>query len=193
MLVDATLLHIEESSIVELTNCRAMRTFHVVGINLKHRLGVHASRLGHAKVLVGFLRSSLLCAVAHQHTTSKSTNRMAVEHILVELMRIAMTNLVVNERVVVYVLRFVGNDTAVAPAFGSITLEGEVEHVARHAIMEGDDIMVDTTVGLLLDINIAHADILVVSFLQAIKVKAGIIGHINLDDLRGAWPQNPHP
>ena len=39
---DASLAHVEQSGIVELANCGAMRALHVVGIDFEHGLCVHA-------------------------------------------------------------------------------------------------------------------------------------------------------
>ena len=60
VLIDAPLLHIEHSRIVELSHCRAVRAFHVVGVDLQHRLGEHTGLLGHDEVLITFVRLRLL-------------------------------------------------------------------------------------------------------------------------------------
>ena len=44
--------------------------------------------------------------------------------------------------------------------------------------------MIHTTVGLLIDIDIAHADILSVGLFETIEIERGIIAYIGLDDLR---------
>ena len=80
---DATLLHVEQGGIVELAHGAAMRALHVVGVNLKHGLRVHSCLASHAEVLVPFLRSRLLTAVAHQHATGKGTYGLVVEYIFV--------------------------------------------------------------------------------------------------------------
>ena len=55
LLADATLTHIEEGGVIELTYRRAVRTLHVVGVNLEHRLSVHTCCLCGAKILVDLL------------------------------------------------------------------------------------------------------------------------------------------
>ena len=52
---DASLAHVEQGRIVELSNGRSMGALHIVGIDLKHRLGVHMGLLGGSEVLVGHL------------------------------------------------------------------------------------------------------------------------------------------
>ena len=82
---DATLTHIEEGRIVELTYRLAMGTLHIVGIDLEHRLGVHPCHLGSRQALDGHLRRGLLGAMFHQHTTSKGTSSLIVEHVFIKL------------------------------------------------------------------------------------------------------------
>jgi hypothetical protein len=123
---NATLAHIEEGSIVELTNGRTVRTFHVIGINLKHRLGVHTSLLGSREILIGHLRGGLLSAMLYQYTTSKGSHGLIVEHIFVEFIRATMGNLVRNQCVVIDVLLFVCNYATVTLALGTLTRESEV-------------------------------------------------------------------
>ena len=185
MLVNATLLHVEEGRVVELAHGRSVRTLHVVGVDLKHGLRVHTRRLGHAEVLVGLLRGGLLGSMAHQHTTGEGTHGMSIEHIFIELMRVAMAHLMVDERIVVHTLAFVGYDTAVAPTLSPFALEGEIEHVAGGAVMKRDDIMAHATVGLLLNIHVAHTCVLLVGLLQAVEVETRILTHIGLNDLCG--------
>ena len=60
-----------------------MSTLHVVSIYLKHRLSVHTSLLGGRQILIGHLRCGLLSTMLYQHTTSKSTCGLIVEHILI--------------------------------------------------------------------------------------------------------------
>lgn len=73
-----TLLHIEQGGIVELTNSTTVRTLHIIGINLQHRLGEHTGCLRCTEVLVGFLRNSLLGTMTNQHSTGKSTTCLTI-------------------------------------------------------------------------------------------------------------------
>ena len=50
--IDTTLLHIEESGIIELSNCRAMITLNIISIDLKHWLREHSGSLAGTKVTV---------------------------------------------------------------------------------------------------------------------------------------------
>ena len=51
--------------------------------------------------------------------------------------------------------------------------------------MQRYDIVVHSAASLLLDINAAHANILLVGFFHTIKVQPGIIANKGFDNLRG--------
>ena len=178
-----TLLHIEQCGIVELTYSTSMRTLHIIGINLQHRLGEHTGCLRSTEVLVGFLRNSLLGTMTNQHSTGKSTTCLTIEHILIKLVAGTMTHLMIDERIVVNHLVLVGNHTTIAEALSSLALEYEVKTVAGNTVMKRDDVMVYTAVSLLLDINVADTAVLVMSLLQAIEVETGILAYKCLDNL----------
>ena len=76
-----------------------------------------------------------------------------------------------NQCVVVDVLLLVGYHTTIALTFSTFTTESEVELVTGRAVVQGDDIVVHTTVGLLVDIDIAHTDVLGVGLLEALEVE----------------------
>ena len=81
-----------------------------------------------------------------------------------------MRHLMDDERIIVHMLLFVGNHTAAAGTFSTFTAKNKVQLVARDTIMQRNDIMVDTTVGLLVDIDVADADILGMRLLHTIEV-----------------------
>ena len=144
LLADATLSHIEQCGVVELSYGRTMRAFHVISIYLEHRLGVHSGSLGVAKVLVYLFADSLLRSVTHEYTTCERSRRLVVEYILVEFVTRTVAHLMVDERVVIDVLCLVGYHAAVAPALGTLTPQHHVETVAGHAVMQGDYSVVET-------------------------------------------------
>ena len=51
--------------------------------------------------------------------------------------------------------------------------------------MEGDDIVVNAAVGLLLDKDVAGAGVAYVGLFHAVEVEAGVVAHVCLDDLGG--------
>ena len=181
---DASLTHVEEGGIIELTHGRAMRALHVVGINFQHWLGEHTGLLGGSQVLISHLRGSLLSTMFYQYTSSKSAYGLVVKDIFIELVRSAMRGLMDDKRIVIDMLLLIGNHTTVAAAFSSLARESEVEFVASDTVVQRDDVMVHTTVALLVDIDIADANVLSVRLFEAIEVERGILTHIGLDDLR---------
>ena len=68
-------------------------------------------------------------------------------------------------------------------ALGAFTPEDKVELVACGTVVECYDIMIDTAVALLLYINVRDTHILIVSFLKAVELQAGIVSDKSLYDL----------
>jgi hypothetical protein len=93
---DASLSHIEESGIVELTNGRAMSTLHVVSIDFEHWLCIHAGLFSCCQILIGHLRRSLLSTMLYQDTTSECTCCLIIKDILIQFVRGAMRHFVSN-------------------------------------------------------------------------------------------------
>lgn len=129
------LLHIEQGSIVKLTDSAAMRTLHIIGIYLQHRLGEHTGSLGGTKILISFLRYCLLSTMTYQHTTSKGSSSLTIEYIFIKFIAGTMSHLMINECIVIYDLILIGNDTTIAETFCSLALEHQVETVACDTIM----------------------------------------------------------
>ena len=193
----AALAHIEQGGIVELAHCASVCTLHVVSVYLKHRLGVYVGVAGGTDVLVAHFRDCLLGSGAHEHTTGKGSLGLSVEHILIKLVACTVRHTMVYQSIVVHMLPLVGYHAAVKPAFGPLTRHDEIGAVARNAVVQRDDVVVDTAAGLLLDIQIAHSHVLCMRLLKAVKVKTGIVPYVCLYDLRGqktaasaAWSQN---
>ena len=116
----ASLTHIEQGGIVELADGGTVGTLDIVGIDLEHRLGVHAGFAGGRQVLVGHLRGGLLGSLLHQDTACEGSCGAVVEHVLIQFAARAMGRMMSDERVVVDMLLLVGNDTTVAAALGTL-------------------------------------------------------------------------
>ena len=95
-----------------------------------------------------------------------------------------MRHLVVDERVVVHVLGLVGYHAAVAPALCALALELHIKSVARHAVVQRDDVVVEARVALLLYVHVRDACILVVGLLHAVEVERCICSDVSLNHLR---------
>ncbi len=140
---------------------------------------------GGTDVLVAHFRDCLLGSGAHEHTTGKGSLGLSVEHILIKLVACTVRHTMVYQSIVVHMLPLVGYHAAVKPAFGPLTRHDEIGAVARNAVVQRDDVVVDTAAGLLLDIQIAHSHVLCMRLLKAVKVKTGIVPYVCLYDLRG--------
>ena len=97
----------------------------------------------------------------------------------------AMTYLVVDKGIVIYMLFLVGYHTATEVTLSPLALQFKVHLIASQPIMQGNDIMVETAIGFLLNIKITHAHILVMRLFQTIQVERGILAHIRLNNLGG--------
>ena len=132
---DATLTHVEEGLVVELTHSGAVGAFHIVGVDLKYGLGVHPCLTGDEEVLVALLRHGLLGFRTYQYLTGEGSCGILVEDVLVELAAGAVGGAVVDKGVVVHMLRLVGYHAAVAGALCSLALKGEDKAVAGNAVV----------------------------------------------------------
>ena len=94
-----------------------------------------------------------------------------------------MTYLMVDKSIIVNMLTLVTYHTTISKTFCSLALENKVETIASNAIMQSYHIMVYHAISLLLNINIAHASVLIVSFLQAIEVELSIFANESLYNL----------
>ena len=106
---NASLLHIEECILVELTYGGAVAALYIVGLYFELWLGVYVCALCQAEVAVGLVRNSLLCILADEHFTGKYTFCTVVENVFVELVACAVSYLVVDEGVGLYLLLLVGD------------------------------------------------------------------------------------
>ena len=132
---DASLLHIEESLVIELSHRRAMSTLHIIRIYFQHGLGEHTSLFRSAEVLVCHLRGSLLRILSHKYETGKGSDSLVIDDIFVQLMRITVRHTMVNESIVVHVLLLVLYRTAIHIAFCPFAGEYKAGSVARHTIV----------------------------------------------------------
>ena len=162
---DTALLHVEQSLLVQLSHSGTVTTFHIVRINLEHRLCVHTGFLGGAQIGVALVGNGVLCVLAHQNTAGKSTYGLIVEHIFIELVAGTVAHTVINQGVVIHMLLLVGNDTTVEVSLGTLARKGHFTTVTGQSVVQSDGIERHVAVGLLVYIQIAEAFVLHMSFL----------------------------
>ena len=85
-----TALHVEERLFIKLTGRHAMRTFHIVGINLELRLAVHTGIGGETHVTVRLVSLCFLRAFIHKYPPAENTYCALVKDVLKQLVAGAM-------------------------------------------------------------------------------------------------------
>src|SRR6185369_12869122 len=71
--IDSARLQVEQLFLVDLSDRRAVRALHIVGVNLQLRLRVDARLLRQQQVLVRLHRIGLLCALTHEDLAVKNS------------------------------------------------------------------------------------------------------------------------
>ena len=91
----------------------------------------------------------------------------------------------VDDGVIVHVLLLIGDDTTRQTTLGTFSAEHLERVVAGDAVVQCDDIMVDPAAGLLLDVDVAQANILFVGLFHAVEIQASVVSYIGFNDLCG--------
>src|ERR1019366_5401430 len=115
-LINAPRLQVEQGVFFDLANGRAVRTLHVVGVDLQLRLGINLRVIGKKKVAVRLLGIGLLRIFVHNDASVKNTMRLAVQDSVVELTAAAMRTGVLDVHVVVQMLPAVADEQAIDQA-----------------------------------------------------------------------------
>ena len=96
-----------------------------------------------------------------------------------------MSGTMVNDCIVVHMLTLVGYDTPAKVTFRPFTVENKIGTIACDTVVQRYDVVIDAAVGLLVDIHIAHSDILCMSFLKALELQMRTLSHTCLHHLCG--------
>src|ERR1035437_8131461 len=118
-LADAARLQVEERFAVELADGGAMGAAHIVGEDLQLGFGIHHGVVGEDQVLVGLLGIGLLCVLADDDFAVEDGVGLAVENALVEFVAGAVRLGVIDDRMIVDVLRAVDDVEAVQGGVGA--------------------------------------------------------------------------
>src|ERR1035437_4344360 len=116
---DAARLQVEERFAVELADGGAMGAAHIVGEDLQLGFGIHHGVVGEDQVLVGLLGIGLLCVLADDDFAVEDGVGLAVENALVEFVAGAVRLGVLDDRMIVDVLRAVDDVEAVQGGVGA--------------------------------------------------------------------------
>src|SRR5688572_21327605 len=82
---DSTAQHVEKSSLIEPSDCRAVRALHVVREDLQLRLRVHSGFVGEQEIVVALLPVGFLCLGVNVDLSVEHPVRAPVEYALVQL------------------------------------------------------------------------------------------------------------
>ena len=82
-----------------------------------------------------------------------------------------MRYLMGNQRIIVHMLMFISYHAPITLALCTLTRESQIELITGDTIMKGNHIVIDTTVTLLVDIDIADTYILMMRLFQTVKVE----------------------
>src|SRR5205085_11971168 len=102
--VQSATQEIEQLFLFELPDGRAVRTFHIVGENLKLWLCIYARLCREQQVLVRLLRVRLLRIAVDEDLAVEASARLAIKDALIKLAACALRSVVMNERVRVRML-----------------------------------------------------------------------------------------
>src|SRR5664279_5140943 len=119
-LADAARLQVEQGFGVELADGGAMGAAHIVGEDLQLGFGIHHGVVGEDQVLIGLLGIGLLGVLADDDLAVEYGVGLAVEDALVEFVAGAVRHGVVDQGVIVDVLRAVDDVEAVEGGVGTL-------------------------------------------------------------------------
>ena len=110
-----------------------MRAFHVVGVNLQGRHGVHHRIVAEQQRLLVCLESVFCASLADEDLALEHAGRFAAQHVLVKLVARAVRGGVIEQRVVVHVLLAAEKHQAVERGIGVFAGHDDVQIIARKA------------------------------------------------------------
>ena len=80
-------------------------------------------------------------------------------------------------------LLLICNHTTIAHTFGSLATKDKLQLIARNAIVQHQHVVIESTIGLLLHINVAYPGVSFVRLFHTVQVEGSIFTHIGLNDL----------
>ena len=107
---NAALTHVEKCGFIELSDGAAVITLHVIGVNLKHRLGKRARFFANADVGESLFGSALLGARLDEDFAVNETGALSAEYLLIEHIGSTVLGDVLNKDGLLDVLVTIGYD-----------------------------------------------------------------------------------
>ena len=154
---DATLLHIKQSTLVELSGTGAVVAAHIIVVNLQLRLGKHTRFAGGAKVAVGLFRNRMMCSREHLHQTSIGAYGLIVQYIFKELVARGVRHYVLYQRMVIDMLLFISDDQSIERQFGTFAAQINLCGIAVIVCCQTDILHKHLTIGFLADMKVVSS------------------------------------
>ena len=175
--LDAALAHVEHRILVELSGGCAVRTFHVVGINLKERHGVDLRLVGEDDVAVVLIGIGLLSVWRHHNMTVEHCRSLVVKDALELLVAAAVRHVMVDFHQVFDVLFLVEEIQTVNLQVSALAVEVNVDVVFHKTSVKRHQHEVHAAVGGLLDVDVRREIRVVVEVLNPVQLERGVLLH----------------
>ena len=130
---DAASAQVENRFVVQLADGRAVRAFHVVGVNFQLRLGIDAGILGKQQILVGLLGVGFLGDLADQDAAVENAPGPPIEDAIEILVAVAVGLGVLHHHVVIRQLLALGQVEPVEDAFHALAGQSWVRMLLRES------------------------------------------------------------
>ena len=135
------------------------------------------------EVAVGLLGISMLCSFTYQYFSGKRTCRLIIQYIFKQLITSAISNLVVNESMIVHLFILIGNDHTTQIDLSSTSGQSYFSCITRSTVMQSHTIQKHITVCLLVHIEVTETHCAGMGFFQFIKIESSIFFCKDLNNL----------
>ena len=97
--------------------------------------------------------------MTHQHSAGKGSRGALVENVFIQFVARTVSHAMIYQRIVVNMLFLVGYNTSAEVTLGTLTCKHKVGAVACYAVVQRYYVMVNSAAALLLNEQIAHANV----------------------------------
>src|SRR5947208_1643788 len=149
--VDAARAQIEQRVLFDLSDGRAVRALHIVGVNFELRLSIDLRIVGEQQVAVGLLGVGLLRILVHDNAPVEDAVRMAVKNAVVELTAAAMRASMLDVHVVIEMLAALTDEQAVDQTLSAFSGKYWMHVVSDQAASQQKRVRSDVRASLLLN------------------------------------------
>ena len=138
---------------IKLADGGAVRTLHIIGVNLELRLGVHARGGRSTEVAVPLIGLHPRATELHKYASGKGTHSIVVEHIFEHFVAVAARCIMGNESVSVDVLGSAGDGHSQQLGAGVLAIHLHMIVVTGEPIGQGDAVHKHIAASVLLNVE----------------------------------------